>query len=147
MWSIAVNGNRLTARLSPVLLFADVFQPSHGCAGEPFLNRDVRHGGGVGGAVPVRFTGREPDDVAGEDVFARAAEALSPSSAAGHDQGLAEGVGVPGGAGAGFEGDLGADDTGGVGGLEERVDADNAGEVLRGALGGRLGTAAFDIHA
>ena len=80
--------------------------------------------------MPVFFVWGKPDDVAGVDFFDGTAFALSPAEAGGDDEGLAEGVGVPCGAGAGFEGDAGALDVGGFGGLEEGVDADRAGEVV-----------------
>ena len=72
----------------------------------------MRHGGRRRGAVPVLLAGRKPDDVAGPDFLDRAALALRPAAAGGDDQGLAERMGVPGGAGAGLEGDAGAADAG-----------------------------------
>ena len=64
--------------------------------------------GGGRGAVPMVFAGREPDDVAGADFLDGSALALRAAAAGGDDQRLAERVGVPGGAGAGLEGDEGA---------------------------------------
>ena len=133
-------------RLPLVLLLTDVFQPVHGFAVEGFGDGDVGEGGGGGGAVPVFFAGREPDDVAGVDGFHGAAEALDAAGAGGDDEGLAEGMGVPGGAGAGLKGDDGAADAGGVAAFEGRVDADGAGEPVGGAFGGGLGAVAFDFH-
>ena len=49
--------------------------------------------------MPVFFAGWEPDDIAGMEFFDGAAEALGATAAGGDDQGLAEGVGVPGSAG------------------------------------------------
>ena len=63
------------------------------------------HGGGRRGTVPMLFARREPDDVAGPDLLDRAALALRPAAARGDDEGLAERMGVPGGARAGFERD------------------------------------------
>ena len=62
----------------------------------------------VVGAVPVFFVRGEADDVALVDFFDVAALALHQAASGGYDQGLAERVGVPGGAGAGLEGDAGA---------------------------------------
>ena len=92
------------------------------------------------------FAGGEPDHVAGVNLLDGAAFALCPAAAGGHDQGLAERVGVPGGAGAGLEGDAGAGDAGGVGGLEKRVDSDCACEPIGGAFFGWLCADAFDFH-
>ena len=111
-----------------------MFEPVDGFAVEALLDGDVGHGGGGGGSVPVLFVGWEPDDVAGTNFFDGTVFALNPSTAGGDDEGLAEGMGVPGGAGSGLEGDVGSDDEGGVGGLEERVDADGAGEPVGGAF-------------
>ena len=58
-----------------------------------------------------------------------------------HDEELAEDMGVPGGSGAGFEGDARPGQTRGGAGLEAGIDAHGAGEVLRrgGAGDGRRG--------
>ena len=128
------------------MLFGDVFEPVDDLPVEVFLDGDVGEGGGGGGSVPVFFVWREPDDVSGADLFDGAAGVLRPSEAGGDEEGLAEGVGVPGGAGAGLEGDLGGLDEGGAGGLEEGVDADVAGEPVCRALGGGLRAVAPDLH-
>src|SRR5208283_6137476 len=85
--------------------FGDGFHPVDDLAVELLLDGDVGHGGGGRGAVPVLLAGREPDYVAGADLLDRTAPALGASAAGGDDEGLAERVGVPGGACAGLEGD------------------------------------------
>ena len=102
------------------------------------LDGDVGHGRGGRGAVPVLFSGRKPDDVAGTDLLDGPAPALGAAAAGGDDEGLAERMGVPGGARAGLEGDAGADDARGIGRLKQRIDADRAGEVICRALAGWL---------
>ena len=91
-----------------ILLVADLFQPVHGPAIQLFLDGDVRQGGGRRGAVPMFLAGRKPDDVAGPDFFNRPAPALCASAASGDDERLAQRMGVPGGACAGFKRDDGA---------------------------------------
>ena len=76
------------------------------------------------------FVGREPDDVAGPDLFDWAALSLCASEADGDDEGLTERVGVPCGSGAGLEGDAGALDECRIGGLKERVDTNGSGEPV-----------------
>ena len=61
----------------------------------------------VGGAVPVVLTGRADDGVAGADAHHRAVAGADEADALGDVQGLADGVGVPVGAGAGGEADEG----------------------------------------
>jgi hypothetical protein len=65
------------------LFIADLFQPVNDLAVEIFLNGDVRHGGGGRCAVPMFFTRRKPDDIAGMNFFNRAALALCASAAGG----------------------------------------------------------------
>ena len=55
--------------------------------------------------MPVAFTRGESHGVAGADGLDGSAVGLAEAEACGDDQGLAEGMGVPGGAGAGVEGD------------------------------------------
>ena len=82
------------------------------------------------------FARGKPDDIAGMDFFDGAAEALDAAGAGDDDQGLAERVGVPGGAGTGLEGDAGTGDAGWGGGLEEGIDAYGAGEPVGGSFAG-----------
>lgn len=92
------------------------------------------------------LAGREPDDVAGMDGLDGAAPALGEAGAGGDDERLAEGVGVPGGAGAGLKGDARALAAGGCRGLEEGIDPDAAGEVVGRAFGRGAGTVSLNIH-
>src|SRR5437868_735567 len=101
-----------------ILLVTDLFHPVHGFAFEGLLDGDVGHRGRRGGTVPVLFAGWQPDDVAGADFFDGSAPALDPAAASGHDESLAQRVGVPGGASAGLEGNNRAGDARGVGSLE-----------------------------
>lgn len=96
--------------------------------------------------MPVLLTGWEPNDVSGVYLFDGTALTLHPAGAGDDDQGLAEWVGVPSGAGAGLEGDAGPLDPGGFRRLEEGIDADLAGKPVRRAGGGGLRAAAFDVH-
>ena len=89
-------------------------------------------------AVPMLLTRRERDHVAGPDLLDRATPALSAAAACRHDQRLAQRVGVPGGPGAGLERDAGAERHAPDRGLEERVDADRAGELLGWSFAGGL---------
>ena len=99
-----------------------------------------------GGAVPVLLARREPDHVARPDLLDRAAPRAAPAAAGRHDQGLAQRVGVPCGAGAGLEGDAGAGGARRIGRLEQRVDAHRAGEPVGRTLAGWLRAASLDVH-
>ena len=79
----------------------------------------------VVGVAPCQclHAGRDPDDVAGPDLLDRAALALHPAGAGGDDQRLAQRMRVPGGAGAGLEGDDAAADARRIAALEALVDA------------------------
>jgi hypothetical protein len=123
-----------------------MFHPVDGLAVQPFLNGDVGHGGVGSGAVPMLLSGREPDYVAGVNLFDGATFVLRPSAACGDDEGLAERVGVPCSPRAGLEGDAGAGDKRRIRGLKEGVNADGAGKPIRWALGGGLGADALDVH-
>src|SRR5258708_3938514 len=96
-------------RLPLILLVADLFQPIGGLAVECLLNGDVRQSRGGSGPMPVLFAGREPDHVAGMDLFDRSAPAPDAARARGHDQRLPQRVGVPRGPRAGLEGDMRSD--------------------------------------
>src|SRR5262245_4785499 len=108
-------GNAAAAASLAVLLIADLFQPVHGPALDRFLDGDMRHRRRRRCAVPVLLAGRKPDHVARPDLLDRAALALRPAAAERDDQGLAERMGMPGGASARLERYAGAADACGIG--------------------------------
>src|SRR5215208_997596 len=84
-----------------VLLVADVLAPRDGAAPVvDFLHRYVGHEAVRSGAVPVVLAGLEEHAVARSDHLDRPAAPLAEPDALGDVDGLAEGVGVPGGASA-----------------------------------------------
>src|SRR5690349_24059306 len=93
----------LSSPLLAVLLGGDLLHPLDHLAVERLLDRDVRHGGGRRGTVPVLLAGWEPDHVARPNLFDRPTPALRPTAAGRHDEHLAQRVGVPSGASAGLE--------------------------------------------
>ena len=98
----------------------------------------MRHGRGGRGAVPVLFTGRNPDHIAGPDGLDRATPALHEAGAGRHHQGLPEGMDVPGCAGTGLEGNADAQRARRVMRLKQGINTDRAGEVVGRAFGGSL---------
>jgi hypothetical protein len=100
-----------------VLVISDVGVPvgvrSAGVAGG-FGDGQVRHEVVRGGAVPVLLAGWGPDDVAAADNDDSPTPGLHEPDAVGDVEGLAEGVGVPGAAGAGGEANLVRPGTGGL---------------------------------
>jgi hypothetical protein len=81
---------------------------------------------------------RKPDHITGTNLFSRATPALHKTAASRHDEGLAQGVGVPGGASAGLEGDAGGEYAGRSVCLDQGVYAYGAGEIFGGAFAGGL---------
>ncbi len=75
-----------------------------------------------------------------------AALALDAPAARGDDEDLAEGMGVPRGAGAGLEGHRIAGRARRRRNREQGVDAHGSGEPFRRSFGGGLRTASFDFH-
>jgi hypothetical protein len=153
MWSILEDAGEGGAVMvcGRVLAVADRLEPVDDLADATlvelhFLQRDMRHGGGGSGAVPVLLARREPDDVARPDLLDRSAPALGAPDALGDEQGLAERVGVPVGAGAGLEADAGALDALRSRGVEQRVDADHTGEPVGWALAGWPAAGTEDLH-
>src|SRR3954454_10410632 len=91
-------------RASGVLLVADVFAPGDRAARVvDLLHREMGHEAVGRGAVPVVLAGLEIDAVARADDLDRAALSLAQPHSLGDEDRLPEGVGVPGGAGAGGE--------------------------------------------
>jgi hypothetical protein len=74
-------------------------------AGDGFGDGQVGHEVLGGGAVPVLLVGRRVDDVARADLGDLAAAGLHQTLSVGDVEGLADGVGVPGGAGVRREAD------------------------------------------
>src|SRR5579883_2033522 len=103
----ATNRRMLSA---PVLLVADLLHPVDDLAVEGLLNGDMRHRRRWAGTVPMFDAGGTPDDIAGTDLRDRAAPTLRPAQAGSDDQGLTQGMGVPGGACTWLEGDARATD-------------------------------------
>ena len=76
------------------------------------------------GPMPVLHARRDPDDVSRPDLVDGAAPLLHAADARGHDQDLAERMGVPGRAGTGLERDGRARRARRIGRLEHGIDAD-----------------------
>src|SRR2546427_147200 len=102
---------------SSVLLVGDVFEPIDGLAIEVLLHGDVCHRRCWRRAMPVLFARRKPHDVARANLFNGSAPPLDASGPGGHDQRLAERMGVPGGARAWLERHGRTRSSGGSGGL------------------------------
>ena len=85
-----------------------------------------------GGAVPMFFTRRKPDHVARADFFHwdRLHRCTHPQPGR-NDQCLTERMGMPCGAGAWLERDAGAKNARRCRRIEQRIDADYAGEIIR----------------
>ncbi len=76
------------------------------------------------------FARWKPDHVPWTNFFYRASPALCPAKALRHNQGLAQGVGMPGGSCARFKRDTSPGYACRVGRLEEGINANHAGKVF-----------------
>src|SRR3954451_11072487 len=95
-------------RAGGVLLVAHVLAPGDWAARiVDLLHREMGHEAIGRGAVPVVLAGLEVDAVARADDLDRPALPLAQPRPLGDEDRLPEGVGVPGGAGAGSEVDAG----------------------------------------
>src|SRR3954468_16084639 len=98
---MAAPGRRGSA--AGVLVVGDVVEPGHDPpVGVGLLDGDVGHEPVRGGSVPVLLAGFDVDHVAGSDLL-NAVVGGDEADAVGDVEGLALGVVVPGGAGAGRE--------------------------------------------
>ena len=113
--------------------------------GVAFVDGEVDHEPVGCGAVPVLLVGLEEDAVAGADDLDGSAAALAQADALGDEDGLAQRVAVPVGAGAGHEVHQVRGHPGRRRGGGDGVDVDVAGEPVAGALGG-VDRAAGDLH-
>jgi hypothetical protein len=91
----------LWSRSVPILFISNVLHPFNNFAVERLLNGDMSHRGHRRSAVPMLFTGREPDYITWPDFLDRAATTLNPPKAGRDDQRLTEWMCMPGGAGTG----------------------------------------------
>ncbi len=105
--------------------------------GEAVPDGQVGHGAVGGGTVPVPLPRRAPHGVAGPDHHDVATAGPGQPDALGHVQGLAVGVPVPGGAGAGRE-VHGVDLAAGPGARGDDVEVHDAGEPPGRSLDRRL---------
>src|SRR5262249_4176026 len=117
-----------------IFFITNLFQPVDGFAIEPLQNRDVSHSSRWCRAVPVLFTRRTPDDIAGSNLFLRLTFALHPSASRRDNQRLTERMGVPRGSSTGLECNAHPKDSRRVGCVEQRIDAYVAGKVFFGSL-------------
>ena len=129
-----------------VLLITHLFHPIDGLPVEQFMDRDVRHGRGRSGAVPMFFPRRDPNHVTRTDFLDRSAPALRPATASRDNQRLPEWMRVPGGTSAGLEGDARTRNASRIGRLVQRVDTHCAGKPVVWAFARRLGAASFNFH-
>ena len=111
-----------------------MFQPLHRFAVEGFLNGNVTHRRGRRGPVPVFFTGRKPDHVAGVDFLNRTVPALHPTTTGGDNQGLPQRVGVPRCASARLESDAGTAHAARFGGVKQGINPYRTGKPVGGPL-------------
>src|SRR5205814_636016 len=131
----------------PVLLIAHFFHPLDRFSIERFLNGDVLHRVCRRSPVPVFFSGLEPDDIAGTDLFDRSAVALHQAQPKRHDQNLAEWMGVPGGTRSRFERHRIAGGARRLLDWEKWIDPHRAREPLGRSLCRRLRATSLDFHS
>src|SRR4051812_37409289 len=96
--------------------------------------------------MPMFLAGLEPNHISRTDLFDRSSFVLHPAEAEGDNQRLAERMRVPGGAGAGLEGDGCAGYSRRRGHRDEWIDPYCAGEPVRGSFVRRLRSAALNLH-
>ena len=128
------------------MFIANFFQPIDRFAIKRLLNGDMRHRGFLCCAVPVFFAWREPDDIARMNFLNWAALALRPTAPRGNEEGLAERMCVPSGAGAGFKGNTGASHSRRSACLQKWIDAYCPCKPIGRTFSGGLCANSFDFH-
>src|ERR1700690_1149209 len=118
-----------SARTCEIDSVGDVLHPVDGLSVERLLNGDVGHRRGRGRTMPMPVVRRAPYDVACMDFDDRLTLALRPAASGGHDQRLAQRMGVPRGACARLEGDARTRNPRGRWRRAQRIDANAAGEI------------------
>src|SRR4029077_17158209 len=99
-----------------------------------------------GRAMPMLLTGRKPDHIARPNFLDRTALTLRPAEAGRDHQRLTEGMRMPGRARTRLERDACATNTRWFGWLEQRINANCAGEPIGWSFGGTLRTRSFYLH-
>src|SRR5918993_1266025 len=104
------------------------------------------HCRGGRGAMPVLLARREPDHLSGADLLDGPTLTLNQTVAGRDDQGLAQRMRVPRGAGAELEGHARAADAGRIAGLEQGIDPDGASEPVGRPFASGLRANSLDFH-
>src|SRR5271157_5748387 len=99
-----------------------MFHPISGLAVDLFHNRDMCHGCGWRGAMPMLLPGGTPDYVSRTNFLNWPIPTLYTPAASGHDQGLTQRMDMPGVPSTGLECDTGARGARGIVWLEKRID-------------------------
>jgi hypothetical protein len=121
-----------------ILIVGDLFHPLDHLTVEILLNGDMRHGGGWRRAMPMLLARREPDHIAGMNLFNQTDLALHPPATGCDHQGLTQRVSVPCCSSAGLERDTGTGRACRSVCLKQRVNAHQAGKPVGRSFVGRL---------
>ena len=101
---------------------------------------------GCRGAVPMLLARGDPGDIARPNLLNRASPALRQPAPCGHDECLAQRVGVPCRSSTGFKRDAGAECASRRVCLEQGIDPYRAGKILGKSIARRLRTTFPDVH-
>src|SRR5437773_8747848 len=114
-----------------IFVIVHLFHPLHGFAVKLFGNRDVHHGRGWRGAVPMFLTRRAPYNVPWPNLLDRTSPALYETTTSCDDENLTARMRMPCCPSARFESHTRSESPCGIGRLEQRVNAYRACEILR----------------
>src|SRR5258708_22821736 len=129
---------RNVLRSGLILFITDLFHPGNGLAIKLFLKSDMGYGSGWRSAMPVFLRRRAPDHVPWMNLLDRTIPALRAAAPSGHEQGLAQRVGVPSSASTRLECHTGTLHTRRIGYLKQRITADRTGKILSRSFARRL---------
>jgi hypothetical protein len=132
--------------IAPVLLVADMLEPIHNFPIQAFMNRNMGHGRGWAGPMPVFLAGWKPNHISGQNLLERASPTLREATACRDNQGLTQWVRVPSRACSRLEGDAGPESTCWIVGLKQWVNPYRAGEPFGGACARGVAAVSFDFH-
>ena len=88
--------------------------------------------------MPVFLARSNPDHVPRVDFLDRTIPVLHTTAASSNDQGLAQGMSMPGSPSSWLKGDISAEHAGRCGRIEQGVNTDSAGKILGCSIAGRL---------